>query len=174
MARARRRGLMSRRGWTLWIVAFVVLLLVLLLAEYRSLQQPVWAAELQAEKLAQQSAGLKETSSAEKYVWDQPVWIVRGKNAEGQDMIAWLPQKGDPLLLEASACRTAQDIRSIFKQRQPDAVIQHVRAGMLGGQPAWEVFYTRKLGQTRYYYDFYQFQSGAYITTYSLTSKKAS
>ena len=137
-------------------------------------QQPIWAQELQAEKLAQQKAGLKETSSAEKYVWDEPVWIVRGKNAEGQDMIVWLPQEGDPLLREASTSRTSQDIRGIIKQRQPDANIHHVRAGMLGGQPAWEVFYTRKLGQTRYYDDFYQFQSGAYITTYSLTSKKAS
>lgn len=173
MAR-RRRGLMSRRGWTLWISALVVLLLVYLHAEYRSFQRPIWAAELQAEKLAQQKAGLKETSSAEKYVWDAPVWVVRGKNAEGQEVIAWLPEKGEPLLLDMASSRKEGDIRSIFKQRVPDAHIHHVRAGMIGGQPVWEVFYTRKQGQTRYYYDFYQYQSGEYMTTYSLTTKKAS
>ena len=165
---------MSRRGWILWSCTAALLLFIAINEEYRSLQQPVWVGEQQAEKAAMEQAGLSEVSSATKYVWDEPLWIVRGNDAGGRSVYAWLLPDRSPVVKDEASSASAASISSALIQRWPGASIVKIRAGWMDGKPAWEAFYSRQADQKRYYYDFYDFQSGTYITTYSLTAKKAS
>ncbi|MGN7455755.1 cell wall elongation regulator TseB-like domain-containing protein [Paenibacillus pasadenensis] len=175
MARSRSpRWYFTRRGWTVVAVLALILLLALIHAELRSIQQPVWQGEAQAASLAKEQAGLTEVASAEKYVWDEPLWIVRGSTAEGRQLVVWLLPERAPYAENAAESATEEDIRAKLLAAKPDAKLLHVRPAWHQGSPAWEAYYSRTTDQLRYFYEFYDFKTGAERATYSLTAKRSS
>lgn len=175
MARSRSpRWFFTRRGWIICGVIAFAGLLVYLHAELRSIQRPVWQAEQQAEKQAREQGGLVEVASAEKYVWDEPLWIANGRDAEGKEQYVWLFAKAPVHKEEAAGSASKTSISNAVQQRHPGADIIRVRPGWYQGKPVWEARYSLQADQKRYYYEFYQFVNGAYITTFSLSAKRSS
>ncbi|QJC51907.1 DUF5590 domain-containing protein [Paenibacillus albicereus] len=175
MARSRSpRWYFTRRGWTVVALLMLAVLAVLLHAELRSVQRPVWEGEAQAESQAKEQAGLAEVTSAEKYVWDEPLWIVRGSTAEGRELVVWLFPERAPYAENAADGASEADIRAKLLAAKPDAQVIHVRPAWQNGSPAWEAYYARTTDQKRYYYDFFDFKTGAERASYTLTAKRSS
>ncbi|SDR79434.1 Uncharacterized protein YpmB [Paenibacillaceae bacterium GAS479] len=175
MARGRSpRWYFNRRGWTIWgIVAFLALLF-LMHAELRNIQKPVWAGEEQAAAQAKEKAGLVEVESAEKYVWDEPLWVVSGRNDKGNSLVVWLLKDKQPHTEDVAQSAKEATIAQTLLTSRTGADIIRIRPGWYQGKPIWEAHYSLQKEQKRYYYDFYEFVSGKFIATYSLTAKRSS
>ncbi len=149
----------------------VIVVLIALNFYYRSVQAPVWKEERAAEAEALEMTDLKAATASNKYVWDEPVWIVEGKDKDDDDAYVWL-KKDNPLLMKAKDGLTKAEIEQKFQESKPDAQIHAAKIGMLGGVPVWEIYYSRKQAlATNYYYEFYKFQDGSFIITYKLPSQ---
>ncbi|MFC5650769.1 DUF5590 domain-containing protein [Paenibacillus solisilvae] len=149
----------------------VIVILIALNVYYRSVQAPVWKEERAAEAQALKVTDLKEATDSEKFVWEEPVWIVKGKDKDGEDAYVWL-KKDNPILLKAKDGLSKADMKQKFLESKPDADIHDINVGMLGGVPVYQIYYDRKQASiTSYYYEFYKFQDGAFIITYKLPSQ---
>ncbi|MBW7457769.1 DUF5590 domain-containing protein [Paenibacillus sepulcri] len=160
---------MSKGKWFLSGIVIVILILVGLNMYYRSVQSSLWEEERSIEASAVKAGGLKEATDSHKFVWDQPVWVVQGKDQDGDDAYVWMTK--EPLKLKAKEGVSESEIKSRFLQNKPAAELYHIKLGMLGGEPVWEVFYSGKEASAQYnYYDFYKFRDGSFIITYTLSS----
>ena len=63
---------------------------------------------------------------------------MKGKDDHDADTYVWL-KKDSSITLKASDGRTKEEIKSQFLQQKPDAIIAHMRIGIFGGEPVWEV-----------------------------------
>ncbi|SFI54929.1 Uncharacterized protein YpmB [Paenibacillus sp. UNC496MF] len=169
--RFKRAPFMTTGRWIALLVVVLALLLVAFNAYYRYVQAPVWKAEASAEADAKQRSGLKDIAGSYAYVWDEPVWVVKGKDESGAPAYAWL-KKEATITLKASEGRTKAEIKAAFLQQKPDADIAHIRLGLFGGEPVWEVFYARKQsGAVYHFYDFYRYRDGSLIVMYKLPAQ---
>lgn len=172
--RANRRkspAVMTPSRITILSVMAVIVVLFALNVFYRSVQAPLWKEERAAEAQALELTDLKQATASEKFVWEEPVWIVEGKDKDDDDAYVWL-KKDNPLLMKAKDGLSKADIERRFQESKPDADIHDTKIGMLGGAPVWEIYYSREQASvTNYYYEFYKFQDGNFIITYKLPSQ---
>jgi len=167
--RQRRPSAMSKTMWFLLGAIIVMLIMIGLNIYYRSVQSTLWKEEHSAEVSAIQTGGLKEATKSHKFVWDEPVWVVEGKDQDGDDAYVWLLK--EPLKLKAKDGATESEIKSKFLKKSPNADLYHIKLGMLSGVPVWEVFYANKEASAKYnYYDFYKYSDGSFIITYTLST----
>jgi len=147
-------------------VVGIILVLVGLNFYYRYVQGPFWDEQKIAEAKAIDTGKLQEATDASKYVWDEPIWIVMGKDAEDEEAVVWLLPT-EPLVYKQKNGVTEDSIKEAFRQEKPDASIEHVKLGFIHGEAVWEIFYTRKESGS-FFYDFYRFGDGSLLTTYNL------
>ncbi|MBW7473401.1 DUF5590 domain-containing protein [Paenibacillus oenotherae] len=168
----KRESRMTPLKWTLLAAAAILILLIAANGYYRYVQSPSWEEERAAEKQARETAGFTETIDSHKFVWDETVWVVEGKDKDGDEAYAWLREGSEPIVLKAREGLTEEAMEERFLQSRPDADLERLTLGSLNGEPVWEAFYYRKLdGKGNYYYDFYRFGDGSAVTTYTLPSQ---
>ena len=153
-----------------WAAAILLFLLVLafLAALY------VWFADAEyrnernrAIALAYEQGGLTEVESASSYTWEQTLWIVQGKDEEGDAWIIW--QHPDGIVKERLADGYSEaQITAQFELQNPSAELIRVQPAWFEDQPAWELRYRLVAGQDRQGIDFYSFKDGTLIQTYTL------
>ncbi|SFS80652.1 DUF5590 domain-containing protein [Paenibacillus sp. BC26] len=169
--RRKRPPVMSAGRWITLSAALIILILVALNWYYRSVQSPVWREEQAAEAEAKDRGSLSSVDSSYHYVWDEPVWIVKGKDHNGDATYVWLKQN-ESITLRADEGLAKADIKERFLLGKPDADISHLKLGLFGGQPVWEIFYSRdQAGVTNHYYEFYRFRDGVFLITYKLPAR---
>ncbi|MBJ6363572.1 DUF5590 domain-containing protein [Paenibacillus sp. GCM10012307] len=165
-----RTSLMTPGRWVLLIVIVLTIIFLLLNLYYRSTQQDIWKQEREAEQVAAKAAGLVQITSATKHIWDQIAWVVKGTDESGQEKIVWVVgDKADSVL--ASSGVSKEQITKNVQSIKPDADIIRVQPGLLDGEKIWEVFYKRHETIDKYYYEFYRFTDGSFVTIYNLPSK---
>jgi uncharacterized protein YpmB len=163
---------MNPKRWTALSLVLLLAIIAGLGMWYNTIFRGIWAAEAQAKKQAMEQAALTEVDSTEKYVWDEAVWVVEGKTADGVEQYVWLRNSGTETVRAADAA-TKQQIRESLLQNKPDAHIKHIRPGIVNGQHVWEAFYSRSEGgQQKYAYDFYSFENGTFMNTLKLPEKQ--
>ncbi|WP_028561248.1 DUF5590 domain-containing protein [Paenibacillus pinihumi] len=161
---------MTPGRWVLLIVTVLMLIFLLLNLYYRSTQQDIWKQEREAEQVAAQAAGLVHITSATKHVWNQIAWIVQGTDESGEDKMVWVVGDKADSVLSSSGISKDQITEKVLASK-PDADIIRVQPGLLDGEKIWEVFYKRNETTEKYYYEFYKFSDGSFITIYNLPSK---
>ncbi|MBD3918838.1 DUF5590 domain-containing protein [Paenibacillus sp. PR3] len=170
--RKKRAPFMNPKRWTALSLVLLLAIIAGLGMWYNTIFKGIWSAEAKAEQQAIEAASLTEVNSVEKYVWDESVWVVEGKAADGQDLYVWLRDNGTETVPAANAVNE-QQIRDSLLQNKPDASIKHVRPGIVDGQRVWEVFYSRsESGEQKYEYAFYNFENGTFINTLKLPAKQ--
>lgn len=170
-ARSKSR-LMTPGRWVLASVIVLLLLFLLFNLYYRSTQQDIWQEESAAKQIAMEQAGLTGVETATKHVWDQVSWVIQGKDSQGREQMVWVV--GDQATAEpADAGVTREQIEAKVLKDKPDARIIRIIPGLLSGERIWEVFYSREESARKYYYEFYRFGDGTFITIYNLPSKFA-
>ncbi|MCQ6557991.1 cell wall elongation regulator TseB-like domain-containing protein [Paenibacillus mendelii] len=159
------------------VIASLIVLLIGANGYYRYVQAPLWNVQTKVEAQAMKAAALKETSDSYTYVWDETVWIVEGKDEQGDDVYVWLNEEQaeqtditkQPVIRKVKEGFTKDQLKEKLLSSKPDADLEHIKLGWKDGQPVWELFYSRdQSGTNFYYYDFYRYSDGGYIITYSL------
>ncbi|GMK42458.1 hypothetical protein PCCS19_55180 [Paenibacillus sp. CCS19] len=170
--RKKRAPFMNPKRWTALSLVLLLAVIAGLGMWYNTIFKGIWSAEAQAKQQAIEAAALSEVDSTEKYVWDETVWVVEGKTADGQELYVWLRDNGTETI-PASNAVSKQQIRNSLLQTKPDADIKHIKPGIVEGQYVWEAFYSRSEGgQQKYEYDFYNFENGTFIKTLKLPAKQ--
>lgn len=163
---------MNPKRWTALSLVLLLAIIAGLGIWYNTIFSDIWSDEAKAKQQAMDAAALTEVDSTAKYVWDESVWVVEGKTADGQEQYVWLRENGTETVRAADAV-SKQQIRDSLLQNKPDAHIKHIRPGIVEGQHVWEAFYSRsESGQQKYEYDFYNFENGTFISTLKLPAKQ--
>nr|WP_240353833.1 DUF5590 domain-containing protein [Cohnella algarum] len=128
--------------------------------------------EAEAIELAKTEAGLTSIDSAVKHVWEETVWVVIGKDAEGVARIVWVRESG--AANDALANGLSQDqAEQRFASERPGAKIVRILPGWFQDRPAWEIRYVADPETERQAIDFYAFEDGAKLKTYELPGRTA-
>ncbi|UVI32434.1 cell wall elongation regulator TseB-like domain-containing protein [Paenibacillus spongiae] len=154
------------------VIASIVVLLIGANGYYRYVQAPMWNDQTKLEEQAMKIAGLQETSDSYTYVWDDTIWIVEGKDKQGDEVYVWLyenPNAMQPVIRKVKDGVTKEQLKEKLLSSKPDANLEHIKLGWKDNEPVWELFYSRdQSGTDFYYYDFYRYSDGGFIITYSL------
>lgn len=162
---------MTPKRWAVIVLLSIGLVLLLLDLYFRWARSDYVREEREAVRRVMAEAGLTKVESAVKFVWDDVVWVVRGKGEDGSDLYVWAFADS----IETVHAEEAYDIewlRQDVLREFPDASIIRIRPGHAEGRRIWEVYYSREENDvTRYYYGFYAFEDGSPIETYRLPAR---
>ncbi|OPA81482.1 hypothetical protein BVG16_04010 [Paenibacillus selenitireducens] len=163
-----------QRKWIVIMISIFILIMLGLHLFYRNIQSNEWTQEGMASKAAIETNALKKVTSVQKSVWEDVYYIVNGVNDQDQNMVVWVNQKGTSIHAEqANAGMSKEAIQNKLLSKAPNAEIISAVPTIWEQQYAWQVFYKDKSedGNMRYYYDFYRFRDGEYLTTYTLPNR---
>ncbi|TYR79938.1 hypothetical protein FZC66_12410 [Priestia megaterium] len=156
-----------------WIIGIVVLVCLVIgwqtHAIYKAAVNDVQSAEQKAADRAKADFKLKSVTDTQAYFGDHTFYIVEGKNAKAENVIAWVPKskKQKSILKKASSGISKEQAISIVEQERNPKEIKSVRLGIENNIPLWEVTYVdqEKKHLTYYYVDF---TNGEFMKRYSL------
>lgn len=166
----KRPPIMTGRKWTLLIVGFLVFVCVVFVVYVKSAGADYQNEKDDAIRLAKKEAGIVKSTGAVKHVWDESVWVVTGKDADGVKWFVWerqdgvVKEKADDGLSEAS-------VKQRFVEEHPGKAIVRVLPGWFEGQPVWEIRYVSDPDTERQAIEFYSFKDGTELETYDLPGK---
>lgn len=172
--------MMTAKRWLAIVIACIIILVVTIILYYRSIQTPTWNDEAIIKEKAIESTELASVTDITKHVWDTESWIVEGVDQAGEDVLVWITTTGaedavteHKQTVKASEGSSKVDIKAAFQTMRPEAKLKRIQPGMLNGELVWEVYYSIDEGMNKYYYDFYRYMDGSFITQYRLTAKTA-
>jgi len=154
--------------WFILIAGFVLFAIVCFVLFIRSADSDYRRAEEQAIRIAKTEGGLKDIDETVRHTWDETVWIVSGKDAEGEAWTVFQRQDGI-VRLKASEHLSEEQMLEKFAQSHGGEPIR-VMPGWFKDGPAWEIRYWREQGEEHQSLDFYSFTDGAMLKTYVLSS----
>ncbi|CAM3946010.1 DUF5590 domain-containing protein [Cohnella lubricantis] len=170
MEERRRDPVMSARRWTLLILGFLVFLCVIFVIYIKSAGADYQNEKNGAIRLAKQEAGIVKPAEAVKHVWEESVWVVSGKDADGVKWFVW--ERQDGLVKERADDGLSEDeAKQRFTEEHPGKQIVRVMPGWFENQPAWEIRYISDPETERQAIDFYAFKDGMKLKTYDLPGK---
>lgn len=166
----KRPSIMTGRRWTMLILGFLVFVCVIFVLYVKSAAADYQNEKDDAIRLAKKEAGIVKQTDAVKHVWDESVWVVTGKDADGVKWFVWerqsgiVKEKADDGLSEAV-------VKQRFAEEHPGKKIVRVIPGWFENQPAWEIRYVSDPATERQAIDFYSFLDGTLLKTYDLPGK---
>ncbi|MCY9515815.1 cell wall elongation regulator TseB-like domain-containing protein [Paenibacillus apiarius] len=162
MERSRTR----RRSKWKWYIPLAVLILILLIAAVYMYVQYINADERVKEadiiRRANESVKLTEISDVEKSVWDDVIYVVEGKDEQGQERLVWVfPNKVVSMYAFEGIKKEA--MKAKIKAQYNKVHIVRLLPGFKDGQYIWQAMLERadEQGNNRYYYHFYLFADGS-------------
>ena|GEM_PF-260056 len=170
--RSRRPGLMTPMRWVVLVVTLLLLAFLIFNLWYRSIHAEVWAEEREAAQRASEAAQLTEIDRIDKHVWNTTTWIVQGRDTADQQLMVWLHDDKVEIIGAADGI-TEEDLKRQLASDHPEQQIVRIMPGLLNGVKAWEVYYSVEGSPRRFFYSFYRFDNGQFITTYNLPNRFA-
>jgi uncharacterized protein YpmB len=163
----RRLPDLTRRRWVAAAVMFVVVVVACLVLYLRAMNAGYRAEETVGVNVAKTQAGLVEIDQSVFYTWQESMWIVRGKDKDGQAWVVW-ERKDGLVKMKLSEGFPEARMRERFAADRPAARAVRVLPGWFSGSPVWEIRYDKgdKSGQQAI--DFYSFKDGSLLKTYEL------
>ncbi|MFC5467726.1 DUF5590 domain-containing protein [Cohnella suwonensis] len=161
---------LSLAKWGILVAGFVVFVLVCFYLYVRSSDKDYRSVENRAVRIAKQQAGLKEVTDAASHTWDETVWIVSGKDADGESWVVF--EKSDGVVKEKTTDNlTKKQMLAKFESEHEGASAPiRMIPGWFKGQPAWEIRYWNNDDHLHQSLGFYSFKDGTMLKTYVLSS----
>jgi uncharacterized protein YpmB len=157
----------SLAKWLLMSALLLILAFSLLLYYIRSVDSGYRGEENRAIALAKTEGGLVKIDETVLYTWEEPVWVVRGKDQNGEAWFLW--ERSDGLVKERlSDGYDESRIRERFAADRPSARVIRVLPGWFKGGPVWEIRYSKAPRSGQQAVDFYSFKDGSLVKTYEL------
>lgn len=170
-ASRRHTKLMSGRSWAVVIAMAVIAATIVINLVYHSIMDERWEEEWAVKNHVLANSELVEINDIHKFVWDGTTWILQGKDASGEPLIAWVNDDKLDVIRAADVWGKAETAAQ-FNADRPNAKLLRQQLGVINGTQAWEFFYSNMdNGSRRYYYDYYRLSDGKRIVTYNLPAK---
>jgi len=163
----RRPPLMTARRWVVVAAGFVLFVLVAAVLYVHEAGAAYRDEERNAIAIAREQAGLVDIGDAEVHTWDEKIWIVTGRDADGTEWFVW--ERPEGLVKERAADGlTRQAMADRFAALHPDCPILRMLPAWFQNQPAWEIRYMADSASKRQAIDFYAFKDGTKLQTLEL------
>lgn len=162
-----RRFRLSRVRWIILACSFVLFVLVSFYLYVRAADTDHRRGEKQAMRLAKAESGVHEVTGAYDHTWDEKVWVVAGKDAEGKAMMVWQLSTG-PLVLKEGEFVDENAMRAQFAASHEGRPPIRMLPGWFQGEPVWELRYWKDDDRRRQAIDFYSARDGKWLKTYEL------
>jgi uncharacterized protein YpmB len=94
--------------------------------------------------------------------------VFKGIDNLDQEVWVWVASDGETHTVFAKDSTSRDDIKQAALIHDPEAQIMRIVPGKLGNTWAWEVFY-KKPSEERYYYLYYDFETGDLLRSYRLS-----
>lgn len=168
---------MRKNKWKYWVwgaVAIVVTALVSVFYYYTTVQRPWWDTEKRAVRAALDRTPMEEAERTALSNSEESFVIVYGTDGENRPLIAWVESvTEDVYYAYPDQGTTEEQIRNRWRNAHPDARLIRIVPSLMRGEVAWEVFYEQEVeGGKRKYYDYYRFEDGELLVTYTLTLER--
>lgn len=147
----------NRTKWILLSIVILVLVLIGLHRFYLYVHEDIWQGENEAVQRARQETGLTEAEKVWKSVWDKVCWVVEGKDADGQEIMVWLPEGGQAEVKPLSEGVSESQVRTIIHDQYPGIEVVRLLPGIYNNELVWQLFYKEK---AHHYYRFFRFSDG--------------
>jgi uncharacterized protein YpmB len=167
----KRPPFMTLKRWIILITVCLVLLITAFFLYFREIQSPQWTAIKDAKEQAAKAADLTSVETVYHHIWNKESWIITGVNQADEEVFVWLTEDKLPEIVKASEGISEQTLKNTFKNEKPDAQIKRIQPGLLDDKKVWEVYYANGQKPQHFLYDFYSFDTGTLIKTYTLPAK---
>lgn len=161
---------LSLYRWVILITGFIVFVAVSFFLYIRSADSDHRNAQNNAIEIAYKQGGLEEVSEAVIHTWDETVWVVTGKDSEGETWMLW--ERKDELVKQKVSENISKE-RMLKKFSEEHAGLKPIRVlpGWFKGQPVWEIRYWNETSKESQSIDFYSLHDGTMLKTYMLSSQ---
>jgi len=161
------------RHWLLGAGLLVALLTVALFFYYSTVQRPLWDLKKQAVRTALKETPLERAERTELSHSEQAYVIVYGVDAESEAIIVWVSGEGDTHYAYTGNGTDEAQILEKWRSAHPDGELIRIVPSVLRDEYAWEIYYEKKEPRgVRKYYDYYRFEDGEWLNTYTLTLQR--
>ncbi|RED60400.1 DUF5590 domain-containing protein [Cohnella lupini] len=164
----RRMPSLSLVRWLVIVTGFVVFVLVSFFLYVRSADSDYRRAENVAIRIAKEQASLTDITEAVTHTWDETVWIVSGKDAEGEEWMIF-ERSSELVRRKISESISKKQMLAKFSQEHTGTPIR-IMPGWFENQPVWEIRYWNEKSKENQSIDFYSFNDGTLMKTYVLSS----
>ncbi|OBZ17532.1 MULTISPECIES: DUF5590 domain-containing protein [Bacillales] len=162
---------MTLKRWIILIALCLVLLITAFFIYFREIQSPHWAAIKDAKEQATKAADLTSIETVYHHIWSKESWIVTGVNQADEKVFVFMTGDKLPEIVKASDGISEQALKNSFKNEKPAAQIKRIQPGLLDDKKVWEVYYDNGQKPQHSLYDFYSFDTGTLVETYTLPAK---
>jgi uncharacterized protein YpmB len=147
----------------LWVLLILFLLISLILSyTYIQAMKPLKSSENKATKIALEETDIVSIDDFEEYHGLESVLVVKGKNKQGESLIAWIPENKEDItvLKEENGIKAKDAIKKVEQLSEPSKILD-VRLGMEKGIPLWEIYYLSDSNLINYYH--VDFETGEWL-----------
>lgn len=161
------------RQWVWTGIGGILLLTVIFFLYYTTVQRPLWDQRSQAIREAMEHTPLDTAERVELSHGEQSFRIVFGEDESGQSLIAWVGEETASEEIHYAYVdegETEAEIIHAWQEANPQGKLIRIVPGQLKEQYVWEVLYEVQQEEgTRRYYDYYRFEDGEHVTTYTMS-----
>ncbi|XID94354.1 DUF5590 domain-containing protein [Paenibacillaceae bacterium WGS1546] len=165
----RRAPALTFGKWMILVGGFILFVLVSFVLYIRTVDADYRQAEKQAIRIAKEQGGLTEIMEASTHTWDETVWVVTGKDGDGEEWIFY-ERESELVKLRAAEHVSRDRMLALFKESRGEEPIR-MMPGWFRGQPAWEVRYWSAQEEDLQSIDFYSLKDGSLLRQYVLSGQ---
>ncbi|MCR8660252.1 hypothetical protein [Paenibacillus endoradicis] len=169
----KRSAWMTPRKWITFSILFLILITVLLVMFYRSIQMDRWNEKAAVRISLQEQYDLSTESYLEKYIWEEQYWILLAKTWNGQEQYAVWQDNNILTSVNTDAIVSSEVILQRLQSSNPAAQNITIEEAYLSGQLAWEVHYSENASDYTIY-AFYAMSDGKLINEYTIPKETRS
>lgn len=149
----------------IWIIVIVILVIIGIgINIYINALEPLNEAESIASQIAVDETAIETVETFSLYNGSSSYYIVKGKNSEGENLIAWIPEKekNRKIIVKKEKDGISRDeaIQKLYDKNKPEEIMT-VKLGMENNIPLWEIYYRSNEDLINYYY--VDFETGEWL-----------
>lgn len=162
----KRKPFMTGRKWTVLILFIIALIITCIALFYSSIQKEQWQEKRYVVSSLREYFNTDTISYADKYVWDESYWIVKGLNKQEIEMIVVWKELNIVYSAPTSELLTKELFVSNLKQSNSQLNLDHIRPAFVRDELSFEVQTYNETGHK--VISFYSMENGQLVEQYQL------
>ena len=150
------------KKWIFIGIGVLLLIVVFFINVYVDAMDPLKTAERKAIATAKEKVEISSVQDLQIYNGNETYYILHAKNNKNKDIIVWVPEKGEKVIVRKAADGISQQeaIDRLFQGKDPKEIVS-VRLAMLKKRECWEIYYLSHNNLINYYY--IDFKTGEWL-----------
>ena len=150
------------KKWFLIGFGILILIIVFFTNTYLTSIDPIKKAEKKALSAAKKRVEISSVQDLQIYHGNETFYILRAKNDKNTDIIVWVPEKGENVVVKKASEGISQQeaIDKLIQEENPKKIVA-VRLAMLKSRQCWEIYYLSHNNLINYYY--IDFKTGEWL-----------